>query len=59
MNVVDAVHARSSIRDFLDTPVDDQVLRDLLVGCRAGTQRGERAAVAGLRRERPVDGPAA
>ncbi len=30
MNVVDAVHARSSIRDFLDTPVDDQVLRDLL-----------------------------
>ncbi|MFN8022450.1 MAG: nitroreductase [Acidimicrobiales bacterium] len=30
MNVVDAVHARTSIRDFVDTPVDDQVLRDLL-----------------------------
>ncbi len=32
MHVVDAVHTRSSIRAFLDTPVDDQVLRDLLVG---------------------------
>lgn len=31
MHVVDAVHTRSSIRAFLDTPVDDQVLRDLLV----------------------------
>lgn len=30
MNVVDAVHQRSSIRQFLDTPVDDRVLRDLL-----------------------------
>lgn len=28
--VREAVHARSSIRDFLDTPVDDQVLRELL-----------------------------
>ncbi|MFN6118427.1 MAG: nitroreductase [Actinomycetes bacterium] len=31
MPVGDAVHTRSSIRAFLDTPVDDQVLRDLLV----------------------------
>ena len=31
MHVVDAVQTRSSIRAFLDTPVDDQVLRDLLV----------------------------
>lgn len=30
MNVVDAVHARSSIRDFLPTPVPDEVLRQLL-----------------------------
>ncbi len=30
MNVVDAVNQRSSIRDFLDTTIDDQVLRDLL-----------------------------
>jgi nitroreductase len=30
MSVTDAVHRRSSIRDFLDTPIDDQVLRDLL-----------------------------
>jgi nitroreductase len=31
VHVVDAVQTRSSIRAFLDTPVDDQVLRDLLV----------------------------
>lgn len=30
MSVTEAVHHRSSIRDFLDTPVDDQVLRELL-----------------------------
>ncbi len=31
MDVVDAVHLRSSIRDFLPDPVDDAVLRALLV----------------------------
>ncbi len=30
MHVVDAVHQRSSIRDYLDTPIDDEVLRGLL-----------------------------
>ncbi len=30
MHVVDAVHRRSSIRDYLDTPIDDEVLRELL-----------------------------
>lgn len=31
MNVVDAVHARTSIRQFLPTPVSDELLRRLLV----------------------------
>ncbi len=31
MDVVDAVHLRSSIRDFLPEPVDDDLLRSLLI----------------------------